>query len=182
MSNGIETIHSEAAAATPDALPIRCCVYVLRAVTAAMLLLIMGLTCADVLLRYWFAAPLTGRAEIVAFAMATLVFAAFPLVTYREQHISVSVLTGVLHGRVHWFQRLFVLVMSGLACGAMCWQLAIEAMDLGYDGMTTMVLEWPLAPLCYLMSGLAGVAFFSLMLLLAAHLAEAVGLRVGSLR
>lgn len=172
MTNGIETIYLEAAPSSKESLPIRCCVNALRAVTAAMLLLIMGLTFADVLLRYWFSAPLTGRAEMVAFAMATLVFAAFPLVTYQEQHISVSVLTGVLHGRVRWFQRLFVLIVSTLACGGMTWQLAVEGVDLVHDGMTTMVLEWPIAPLCYLMSGLAGIAFLGLALLLAAHVAE----------
>ena len=72
---------------------------VLGAIVALVLCVIMGLTFCDVFMRYWFAAPIRGASEIVRFAMAILIFSAFPLVTLSQQHITVNLLQGSLRDR-----------------------------------------------------------------------------------
>src|SRR5918911_5437752 len=78
------------------------CTLVLSVMCAISLLFIMALTFVDVFMRYWFSKPITGSSEMVMFAMAILIFSAFPLVTFRAQHISVSIMRGRLHGAGLW--------------------------------------------------------------------------------
>ncbi len=150
------------------------CVLVLRVMCAAALLFIMFLTFIDVLMSYFFASPITGSAELVMFAMAILIFSAFPLVTLREQHISVGILHGRLHGRWLWLQRLVILGVSLLACAAMAWQLLHDGHQLAGDQQATMVLQLPLGPLSYFMGILSGVSALALILLLVRHLRAGV--------
>ncbi|HTR09408.1 MAG TPA: TRAP transporter small permease [Paraburkholderia sp.] len=143
----------------------------LGAVVALVLLSIMGLTFCDVFMRYWFAAPIRGASEIVRFAMAILIFSAFPLVTLGQQHITVNLLQGRFGRLGRWLQHLFVLLVSLVAVGIMTWQLASDGADLAHNRITTTVLEWPLAPLSYAMSALSGVTLLVLLALTFDHLA-----------
>ncbi len=146
------------------------CVMVLRLMCAAALLFIMMVTFIDVFMSNLFASPITGSAEMVMFAMAILIFSAFPLVTLREQHISV----GILHGRLSGFwlrlQRSVILGISLLACMGMTWQLWRDGSQLSSQQQATMVLELPLGPLNYFMSALSGVSALALLILLMRHL------------
>ena len=146
------------------------CVLVLRLMCAASLLFIMGLTFIDVCMSHFFASPITGSAELVMFAMAILIFSAFPLVTLREQHISVGILHGRLHGFWLWLQRLVILGVSLLACASMTWQLLHDGHQLASEQQATMVLDLPLGPLSYFMGVLSGVSALALVLLLVQHL------------
>jgi TRAP-type C4-dicarboxylate transport system permease small subunit len=143
---------------------------VLGAIVALVLCGIMGLTFCDVFMRYWFAAPIRGASEIVRFAMAILIFSAFPLVTLDQQHITVNLLQGRLGRLGSWAQQLFVLLVSVIALGIMTWQLASDGADLARNRLTTTVLEWPLAPLSYYMSALSGVTLLVLVVLTLVHL------------
>lgn len=143
----------------------------LGAVVALVLLSIMGITFCDVFMRYWFAAPIRGASEIVRFAMAILIFSAFPLVTLSQQHITVNLLQGRFGRLGRWLQHLFVLLVSIVALGIMTWQLASDGADLARNRITTTVLEWPLAPLSYFMSALSGVTLLVLLALTFDHLA-----------
>ena len=143
----------------------------LGAVVALVLLSIMGLTFCDVFMRYWFAAPIRGASEIVRFAMAILIFSAFPLVTLSRQHITVNLLQGRFGRLGTWLQHLFVLLVSLVAVGIMTWQLASDGADLAHNRITTTVLEWPLAPLSGFMSVLSGVTLLVLLALMFDHFA-----------
>ncbi|CAB3785696.1 hypothetical protein LMG28688_02091 [Paraburkholderia caffeinitolerans] len=144
---------------------------VLGTVVALVLLSIMGITFCDVFMRYWFSAPIRGASEIVRFAMAILIFSAFPLVTLSQQHITVNLLHGRFGRLGSWLQHLFVLLVSLTAVGIMTWQLASDGADLARNRITTTVLEWPLAPLSYYMSALSGVTLIVLLALIADHFA-----------
>ncbi|MFX1767003.1 TRAP transporter small permease [Paraburkholderia sp. A1RI-2L] len=144
---------------------------VLGSVVALVLLSIMGLTFCDVFMRYWFSAPIRGASEIVRFAMAILIFSAFPLVTLSQQHITVNLLHGRFGRLGNWLQHLFVLLVSVTAVGIMTWQLASDGADLANNRITTTVLEWPLAPLSYYMSALSGVTLIVLLALTVDHFA-----------
>ena len=156
--------------AVPESGLVGACVTALRAMCAAALLFIMGLTFTDVFMRYWFSSPITGSAERVMFAMAILIFSAFPLVTLREQHISVGILHGRLSGFWLWLQRLVILGVSLVACAGMAWQLLHDGHQLAGDHQATMVLELPLGALSYFMGALSGVSALALVYLIARHL------------
>jgi TRAP-type C4-dicarboxylate transport system permease small subunit len=149
--------------------PLGWCTLILGLMCAFSLLFIMGLTFADVFMRYWFSAPITGSSEMVMFAMAILIFSAFPLVTLREQHISVGIMRGKLHGFSLWFQRLIILMVSLLSCAAMAWQLVREGQELRADQQITQVLELPLGTLSMFMGTMSGVATAALLLLVIRH-------------
>ena len=156
--------------ALPESGILGACVLVLRVMCAVALLFIMGLTVIDVFMSYFFSSPVTGSAELVMFSMAILIFSAFPLVTLREQHISVGILHGRLSGFWLWLQRLVILGVSLLACAGMAWQLLHDGHQLASDQQATMVLELPLGALSYFMGALSGVSALALALLLARHL------------
>jgi TRAP-type C4-dicarboxylate transport system permease small subunit len=101
--------------------------------------------------------------------MAILIFSAFPLVTLREQHISVGIMRGKLHGSSLWFQRFLILLVSLLSCVAMAWQLTREGLELRMDQQITQVLELPLGSLSMFMGIMSGVAAVALVLLLVKH-------------
>jgi len=148
------------------------CVMILRLMCAAALLFIMMVTFIDVFMSNFFASPITGSAEMVMFAMAILIFSAFPLVTLREQHISVGILHGRLSGFWLWLQRTVILGVSFLACAGMAWQLWRDGSQLYSQQQATMVLELPLGPLNYFMSTLSGVSALALLWLLMQHLSS----------
>ena len=165
--------------ALPESWALSLCVLALRLLCAAALLFIMGLTFIDVFMSHFFSSPITGSAELVMFSMAILIFSAFPLVTLREEHISVGILHGKLSGRWLWLQRFVILTVSLLACVCMTWQLLHDGHQLASDQQVTMVLELPLGALSYFMGALSGLTVLALVLLLALHLrgrkTEAVG-------
>ncbi|WP_175721188.1 TRAP transporter small permease [Burkholderia anthina] len=167
--------ESAAVASSGPAVQRRGCAYwmtrTLGAMVAIVLFAIMGITFCDVFMRYWFSAPIRGAAEIVRFAMAILIFSAFPLVTLNQQHITVNLLQGRFGALGSWLQHLFVLIVSGVAVGIMTWQLASDGADLAQNRITTTVVEWPLAPLSYFMSALSAVTLVVLVALTITHLA-----------
>lgn len=144
--------------------------HVLQGIVAVSILCIMGLTFTDVFMRYVFSSPIKGGSEIVQYAMAVLIFAAFPLVTYHESHISVSILHGKLRGVKGWLHRLCTLLFSAAICFVIAWQLACEGRYLSVSGMSTMILALPLAPLNYAISALSAVSGFAAVTLVAAHI------------
>ena len=56
------------------------------------LALVVGLTVADVVGRYFFNAPLGGATELTEFGVAVVVFSALPAVTWNQGHVAVDLL------------------------------------------------------------------------------------------
>lgn len=145
---------------------------VLQGIVALSILFIMALTFVDVFMRYVVSSPIKGGSEMVQFAMAVLIFSAFPLVTYHDKHISVSILHGKLHGVAGWIHHLVVLLFNMTTCFAIAWQLAREGHYLSTSGMSTMVLGWSLSPLNFVISALSAVAGLAVLTLTVAHIQD----------
>lgn len=131
--------------------------------SALPLVLIVGLTFADVFARYLFAAPIRGSVEIIEYAMAMAIFTALPLVTWRREHICVSLVDGVLKETGRRIKNVLCDVISLLALGLMTWRLVVLAIDEHQAGTTTLVLNWPHAPLYFAMSVLAAAASLAML-------------------
>ena len=68
---------------------------VLGALAALVLFAMMTLTCADVIGRYFFSQPIFGGFELTEMLLAAMIFLGLPLVTLRNEHITVDVLDSI---------------------------------------------------------------------------------------
>ncbi len=144
----------------------------LLSVSAILLFAMMALITLDVGGRYLFNAPIAGSFEVTQFLLALLIFAALPVVTRDDTHISVSLVENLLKGRARFVQRLLVLIVDAVAVGVIAWRLWIGGDQLAEGKQVTGYLEWPIAPLAYAMSVLAGVAFLTVLAMIWRHVAN----------
>jgi TRAP-type C4-dicarboxylate transport system permease small subunit len=137
----------------------------LGALCAIVLFVMMALTCVDVAGRYLLNRPVPGGLEMIEILVAATVFAALPLVTQREGHVTVDLLDAVSPDWLLRVQHVLGNVLAAVVCGTLAWQLWIRAgRMLGY-GDTTAVLRIPLYPLTYAMSVLVGLSALICLLL-----------------
>ena len=122
-----------------------------------VLFAMMVLTFVDVWARYGFNAPIPGGFEITEYLLVILIYAALPLVTARDEHVTVDVLDSFIPDSINRFQRHFMNLLASLVLCFLTWRLWVKAGQSIEDNMITTDLEMPLAPLIYFMSILAGI-------------------------
>lgn len=147
----------------------------LSSIAAVLLFAMMVLVNVDVGGRYLFAAPLSGSFEASQFMLALLVFAALPILTQDDAHISVSVVDTLLRGWMRFVQRLLVLLTGVIALAVIAWRLWLQGRVLSADRQVTGYLEWPLAPLAYAMAALAALACTFALVMLCRHVIAGPG-------
>lgn len=74
--------------------PVRWLAFALEALAALTLALLMLLTCADVVGRYFFSNAVDGAVEMTEIAIAIIVFAEIPVITWRATHVVVDIMDG----------------------------------------------------------------------------------------
>ena len=84
--------------------------------------------------------------------------------------MSVTLFSGRLKGRASTLHAAFVSALSAVAFAVIAWQLWIQAGRLASYGDTTSLLRIPMAPLCWMMAGLAALSAAMLVMLAVAHL------------
>jgi TRAP-type C4-dicarboxylate transport system permease small subunit len=125
-------------------------------IPALLLLGILALTCADVVLRYVFNAPIRGALELTEFAMAGVIFAAMPLVTARRENVVIDVLDGRLGASTTARMDRIAVLVAGVCSAFLAWRLALLAISLQQAGETTSALSLPVYPAAWFMAALAG--------------------------
>jgi TRAP-type C4-dicarboxylate transport system permease small subunit len=124
--------------------------------TAALLFVLMILTCADVLGRYFFNRPVYGGFELTEVVLALMIFCALPLVTSAGEHVTVDLVT--IPGRYAQIaQNILTNIAGFLVAGVLARQLWLRAERLGKAGETTQQIEIPLSLVTYSMSILMGL-------------------------
>ncbi len=131
---------------------------ILEAIMATFLLAMALITAIDVVGRYFFSAPLPGGYEIVQYLMALSVFAALPLTTRAEGHLTISLLTDRLGDRAKVVQRVIMLCIITLMLAFLAWRMGVQASHLSRGSALSGSLGLPLAPVAYAMTGLAWLA------------------------
>jgi TRAP-type C4-dicarboxylate transport system permease small subunit len=126
----------------------------LGAVVAIILFLMMTLTCADVIGRYFLNRPVYGAFELTETMLACLIFAALPLVTLDQGHVTVDVLDGVTPGPVLRIQHILAALIASAATGYLAWRLWVRGMNMLAAGETTAQLKLALGYLATSMAGL----------------------------
>ena len=81
---------------------------------AVILLLLVVLTCVDVIGRYLFSSPLVGAVELVRLCMAGIIFFSFPLMFLRNDHIIVDLIAFFRTGWLAWGTSIVLLLVTFL--------------------------------------------------------------------
>ena len=139
---------------------------ILTLMSALPLGLIVLLTFADVFARYLFSSPIRGSVEIIQFAMALVIFTALPLVTRKREHVTVSLVDGVLRGGAKRAQQVLCDAISVFALAVLAWRLWLQGGDDLAADTRTIVLGLPQAPLTYAMCAFAALSTAYMLMLL----------------
>lgn len=132
---------------------------------AAVLFALMALTCADVAGRYLFNSPIWGAFELTEMMLAALIFAALPLVSLKNDHVTVDLFDPITPDWLLRIQHVAACVI-GFACTAyLAWRLWIRAGNLLAAGETTAQLKITMAWLAYGMAVLMALAAAALLIL-----------------
>lgn len=145
----------------------------LAAVSCVVLFTMMALTFIDVAGRYLFNSPLPALAEIISFMMSGLVFCVLPLVCFREDHVTIDLLDGIVPKTLKRLQGAFVNIVSAGAVLFIAWRLWEKAMThLRFEEATDELYMdiWPFSTGMAILCVLAAIA----------QLAAAVGYMTGA--
>ena len=138
----------------------------LGVLAAIVLFAMMTLTCVDVVGRYFFDRPIFGGFELTEMALAAMIFLGLPLVTLRNEHITVDVLDSITPDWLFRLQHIVACLIGMLSTGYLAWRLWLRANTLYMGGETTAQLKIKLGYLAYSMSilmALTAVALFVVM-------------------
>ncbi|HEX7006038.1 MAG TPA: TRAP transporter small permease [Alphaproteobacteria bacterium] len=151
----------------------------LHALGLAMCVLLFGLmilTTVDVTGRYLFNNPVPGAVEFTELGLGMLVFGSLPLITTRQEHITIDILDFFFRGKRKHAQQVFVNLLGVVITGFIGWRIFVKAQELASYGDVSINMKLPLAPIAYFMSLMAVVSAV-IMLLLALHYIRLLGRR-----
>lgn len=115
------------------------------------------LTLADVVGRNLLNAPVPGATELTELALVAMTFLLYPRVAWRDTHITVDLLDGIMGPRAQWLQRLLGALVGVVTFGVLAWRLWLLGDRISGYGDVTPYLRIPLDPVYYGMSVLSGV-------------------------
>ena len=106
-----------------------------------VLVLLMGYTVLDVVLRYVFNRPFSGSLEITEFAMSAIVFLGIAYCGWLGGHVAVDILDRPLENPRLRFIPVLLTFISALLFVAMAWLGAIEALT--STQRISNMMRWP---------------------------------------
>jgi len=132
-------------------------------ISGISVMIMMLLTCADVLLRL-FGHPIPGTYELIGFLGAVLISFAMAYTSVERSHIAVDIFVERLPRKVQIALDGIVSMISVALFGVITWQCQIYALDLKQSGEISLTLGIPVYPF---VAGIAiGCGFLCLVLLL----------------
>lgn len=123
---------------------------ILGTIAIILLVALAGLTCVDVVARYWFNAPVNGAYELTQMMLAVLVFTALPLTTAAREHVEVELITDLAKPAISRIICFLAGLLSAVVLLALSWRLYHHAEKLATDGAVTNSLALSLAPIGYI--------------------------------
>jgi TRAP-type C4-dicarboxylate transport system permease small subunit len=115
----------------------------LGALASVSLFAMMAVTFVDVIGRYGFHRSVFGAAEIIEQLMMVTVFAGLAFITARNEHITVSLLDGIITRGFDAPRRWLSIALSVGSTALITWQMFAHALDLLRSGKRTAVLDLP---------------------------------------
>lgn len=123
---------------------------VLAGVSAALILLLIGVTCVDVIGRYVFNRPFGGAYELTQMLLAALVFAALPLTTADGGHVEVDLALHLFPSRIQVLLGRVAGAIAAIVVGFFAWRLVLIGLTQWHEGTRSASLGLPMAPLAFL--------------------------------
>lgn len=120
--------------------------------------ILLGLTVWDVVGRYGFNRPLFGATEMIQWIMGAFVFCGLGLVSARNAHVAVDLISPGLARR---FPRLMAGIIGAFTAAGLAviaWQLARVGLDAALRGKQSLVLEIAVAVPMFAYAGLCALA------------------------
>jgi TRAP-type C4-dicarboxylate transport system permease small subunit len=127
-----------------------------------VLMLLMGYTVLDVVLRYGFNKPFSGSLEVTEFAMALIVFLGIAYCGFTGGHVAVDILERPLQSPKLRFIPVLLTLASAVLFAAIAWLTADEALS-SMQRVSNMV-RWPHWP--FQMTVAFGSAMYAIVLLI----------------
>lgn len=136
--------------------PVKWLAFFLECVTATTLFGLMVMTCADVIGRYFFDNALDGAVELTELALAIMVFAQMPIITWRGGHVIVDILDPYLN---HLVIKVLAMI-SALIIAASFYVLATRMMYLANRSIRReVVTEYLALPVGYIIQYIVIMSF-----------------------
>ena len=136
----------------------------LKLIVAVVLFSMAAVTFVDVIGRYVFSAPVPGTFETVGLLMGIVTFAALPLVTRAQNHITVDLFDSFIRGGVRKVQQFVILVGSAVVIGFIAERLLATAIDEHQANYVTEYFGISRAPL---LVGLSALCMITCLILIA---------------
>lgn len=130
----------------------------LAGIAALLILMLIGVTCVDVIGRYLFNRPFGGAYELTQVLLAALVFVALPLTTADGGHVEVDLALHLFPRGVQRLMGRLAGIVSAVALAYFTWRLVIIGMDQWHEGTRTSSLALPMAPLAFLAAASCAVS------------------------
>jgi TRAP-type transport system small permease protein len=127
-----------------------------------VLMLLMGYTVLDVVLRYGFNRPFSGSLEVTEFAMALIVFLGIAYCGFTGGHVAVDILERPLKSPRLRFVPVLLTLASAVLFAAIAWLTAAEALS-SMQRVSNMV-RWPHWP--FQLTVAFGSAMYAVVLLI----------------
>ena len=108
-----------------------------------VLLWLVGLTCVDVIGRYFFRAPVVGATELVQISMAGTIFFSLPAMFLRDDQVVVDLFSFVRKGWFGWAVSLLFSVLTVVAVFIVADRVFDYAVRAWEDGDKTIYLHIP---------------------------------------
>lgn len=121
---------------------------------AVVLFAMMSLTFTDVILRYFFNAPMRGAQELTELMLVVTIFCGLPLVSRNDKHATTDLIDSLLTERAARVLATVIHLILSAALAGLAWLVWARAHALALSGDTTASLRIPLSPFVYLMSSL----------------------------
>lgn len=115
----------------------------------------MLMTFIDVIGREVFASPLIIAPELTTIGLAAMVFIGLPLVSLRDEHITISLFENLFQGRAQRIKLGLVALLMACLSAVLAYQLWVHAGKLGAEVM--MFLQVKKSYICYAESVMCGV-------------------------
>lgn len=95
--------------------PVKWLAFSLNLLAAVTLFTLMLITCVDVVGRYVFNKPLVGSTELTEMAVGIVVFAVFPLISWRKEQVVVDILDSFFSPSIDLIRTILINIASTIA-------------------------------------------------------------------
>lgn len=123
-------------------------------VLATLMFAMMSLTFVDVVGRQGFGSPILGSNEITQIMMGMVVYIGLPLVCLRREHITISLLGGLIRGQARRWQHVLLNLLFAGTTFIWARQVWVQGEAVERSNSVLMFLQVSTAPYIYFMSAM----------------------------